>query len=357
MKPRVLFVGPTRYSLPLPDWLQKKFDALDQELDYHVLARGEDGNERFTLLADRWGPIFRASLPGHVARAMQRFRPQVVIAEDPPTAAAALLARRLVRSEARVVAEVHGDWRHSTRLYGSPARRLLSPVADAVASSAVRSADAVRALSSYTARLVEDVRRRPPEATFPTFSDLSAFEGPRVALPDRPTALFVGALELYKGVDTLAAAWPRVTEAVRGARLVVVGRGSRAGIVSRIGADHSPALAPTEVAARMDDSWVLVLPSRHEGFGRVVVESFARGRGVVAGRAGGILDLVHEGREGLLVEPGDPAGLAAALARVLSDRALAEGLGEAAAAAYPQWRSTAEDFAANVRAVVEAALH
>ena len=365
-KPRVLFVGRTRYELPLPPWLQKKFDALEGELDYRVLASaapGERSQGRFDLVRPaRPGPLdgvfFHLSLPFRIARAIREHQPDAIVAEDPHVAAAALLARRIGGgSRPRVVAEVHGNWRLATRLYGSPARRVFAPIADAVDSIAVRRADAVRALSPYTAGLVETVRGRPPDASFPTYSDLSAFTEPRRPLPERPTALFVGVLERYKGIDTLAASWPRVAARLPAARLVVVGKGSRRHLVERLGVEHVEQLRPEQVAARMDDSWVLLLPSRYEGLGRVVIESFARGRGVVGGRAGGILDLVREGGEGLLVEPGDVAGLAAALERVLSDRALAERLGEAAAARFEDWRSTPEEFAARVRELVDRALH
>jgi glycosyltransferase involved in cell wall biosynthesis len=366
-KPRVLFVGRTRYRLPLPAWLEKKFAALDRELDYRVLASAAPGarsGARFDLIQPARptrldGVLFYVRLPFRIARAIREHRPEAIIAEDPHVAAAALLARRLVRDgpAPRVVAEVHGNWRLGTRLYGSPARRLVAPLADVVDSIAVRRADAVRALSGYTAGLVEEIRGRPADAAFPTYSDLSAFTGPRRPLPGQPTALFVGVLERYKGIDTLAAAWPNVAAELPGARLVVVGRGSRRGLVAELGVEHAEQLTPDEVASRMDDSWVLVLPSRNEGLGRVAIESFARGRGVVGGRAGGIIDLVRDGKEGLLVDPGDVAGLAAALIRILANRALAERLGETAALRFQDWASTPEEFAARVRAVVDAALH
>ena len=42
--PRVLMVGRTRYTLPLPEWLARKFDALERQLDYRVLASAEEGS-------------------------------------------------------------------------------------------------------------------------------------------------------------------------------------------------------------------------------------------------------------------------------------------------------------------------
>ena len=102
-------------------------------------------------------------------------------------------------------------------------------------------------------------------------------------------------------------------------------------LVRDYGARWDRELSPGEVAAAMDAAWVLVLPSRSEGMGRVLVEAFCRGRGVVGTRAGSIPDLVADGVSGLLVAPDDPAALADALVRVLSDRALAERLGDGAA--------------------------
>ena len=53
--PRVLFVGRNRYTLPLPEWLAKKWDAVERQLEYRVLASARDRDqpleaERFRLL-------------------------------------------------------------------------------------------------------------------------------------------------------------------------------------------------------------------------------------------------------------------------------------------------------------------
>ena len=82
-------------------------------------------------------------------------------------------------------------------------------------------------------------------------------------------------------------------------------------------------------------------------------DAFCRGRGVVASRVGGIPDLVEDGRNGVLVAPGDTSALADALVRVLSDRELAERLGAAAHASADFWTSSPEEFAARIRALVE----
>jgi len=256
-----------------------------------------------------------------------------------------------------VLVDVHGDWRTSTRLYGSPLRRTLSPVADRVALAALRRADGVRTVSPYTTGLAREVGVEPVDV-FTAFMDLEPFLGPTQPLPERPQALFVGVLELYKNVDGLAEAWRLAGPAVPSARLRLVGSGTRPDVVERLVADlpeqttWTNRLETAEVAVALDASTALVLPSRSEGMGRVVVEALCRGRPVVATRVGGIPDLVRDGENGLLVEPGDTAGLADALIRILSDRPLAERLAARARESAEPWLATPEEYAAKLREAV-----
>jgi len=372
--PRVLFVGRTRYALPLPEWLAKKFDALERQLDFRVLASAREAGQklesgRFRLLRPvpplfLDGVLFYLRCPFAVRRQIRDFRPEVIVAESPYTGAAALIGRALSRGRRpRVLVEVHGDWRTATRLYGSPRRRVLSPIADRISRAVVRRGDAVRALSGYTEGLVEDVRGVPVTASFPTYTDLTAFSAEPVRpLPERPTAVFVGMLEPYKNVDGLAEVWRRVSQRLPEARLVLVGDGSRRSVVEALleerpdSVEWHPALSPDEVARRLDEATVLVLPSRSEGLGRVIIEAFARGRGVVASDVGGIPDLVRDGVEGVLVEPTDLEGIADALERVLSNRELAQRLGDAARIRYHEWHTTPGEYASRMRALVEASL-
>jgi len=362
--PRVLFVGRTRYSLPLSGSLETKFAALRRELDVRVLATAAPGSTTadgmFVLvpplrLRRLDGIAFWLGLPGRIARLLRDFRPDAIVCQTPYDAAAALVARRLARVPARIVVEVHGDWRTSTRLYGSPARRLVSRAGDALAASALRRADAVRTVSPFTAGLVRGLGVE-PAADFPAFMDLEPFTGPPAPLPDRPAALFVGVLEAYKNIDGLAAAWRLAAPRVPEAALRIVGRGTRSGIAEALVRDRrarwDPELSPADVAAALDEAWVLVLPSRSEGMGRVLVEAFCRGRGIVGTLAGSIPDLVEDGVSGVLVAPGDPQALADALVGVLSDRELAERLAEGAGAAAAAWLQTPEEYARRMRELV-----
>ena len=207
------------------------------------------------------------------------------------------------------------------------------------------------------------MRGEPATATFPTYSDLSAFVADPVRpLPERPVAVFVGMLEAYKNVDGLARAWRRIAVTLPDARLVIIGKGSRRQVVDELVRDvpaqveYHEWLTPAEIAAKLDGATLLVLPSWPEGLGRVIIESFARGRGVVATAAGGVLDLVDNEVEGILIPPADTEALVRELTRVLSDRDLAERLGEAAHARYSDWHSTAAEFAQHTRELVDLTL-
>jgi glycosyltransferase involved in cell wall biosynthesis len=355
---KVLFVARGPHRLPLPPDQRRKWDAVRAELDFRVLATGEGRDAEFRLVPQD-GAAFYAALPARIARELRDFRPDAVVAQGAHETAAALAARRLARLDTAVIADVHGDWRAPTRLYGSRLRGLLSPAADRVAESALRRADGVRTVTGYTTRLVRELGIEPADE-FPAYMDFASFlDRPVVALPDRPQALFVGVLERYKNVDGLAEAWRRAAPRVPETRLRIVGTGTLSRVVERLVADlgeqatWSPRLAQPEVATALDQSTVLVLPSRSEGMGRVLIEAFCRGRAVLGSRVGGIADLVEDGVNGLLVAPEDTNGLAEALVRLLTDRPLAEQLGAGARASVDRWTISPEEFAHRLRSLVE----
>jgi glycosyltransferase involved in cell wall biosynthesis len=367
MRRKLLLVGRTRYSLPLSPLLARKFDALGDELDVRVLASSGGGggaDPRFRL----YGPVrprlldgaaFYAFLPVRVARELRRHRPDAVLAQGGQETALVLLGRRLARVSTRVIADVHGDPSAPARLYGSPLRKLLAPLADLLARVGLRRADGVRTISGYTSELVRAAGRE-PTATFAAFMDFDPFLAtPPVVPPERPVALFVGVLERYKAVDVLAAAWRVAASRVPGATLRLVGRGTLREVAEGLVAElpgcvrWDESLSAPEVARALDEATLLVLPSRSEGLGRVVVEAFCRGRAVVGSRVGGIPDLVTDGETGVLVPPGDARPLADALVRVLTDRPLAERLGASARVAVEPWLATPEEYARHVRELVE----
>jgi len=361
VRPRVLFVS-RRVELPLAPSLARKWDAIGEQLDFRVLAGGNGGNGTFRLarqLPALDGPAFFVALPVRIARVLRDFRPHAVLAQGAHETAAALSARRLARADTAVIADLHGDWRAPTRLYGSRLRTILNPVADRVAVAALRNADGVRTVTGYTTGLVRELGLEPADE-FPAYMDFDSFlQDPPAPLPQRPQALFVGVLERYKNVDGLAEAWRRAAPQLPEARLKLVGSGGLQPVVEELVRDFpeqvswTERLSQREISTAFDASTFLLLPSRSEGMGRVIVEAFCRARPVLASRVGGIPDLVEDGSNGLLVEPGDTNGLVDAIVRLVEDRALAELLTAGAQASAGLWTISPEEFAGRLRSMVE----
>lgn len=80
--------------------------------------------------------------------------------------------------------------------------------------------------------------------------------------------------------------------------------------------------------ALLSRAQLLALPSRSDSFGIVLLEAWQHGTPVIGARAGGIPGVIDDGRDGLLVDYGDVAGLAAAMERLLGDPEEAAALGE-----------------------------
>ncbi|MDX6700344.1 MAG: hypothetical protein QOF26_570 [Baekduia sp.] len=134
---------------------------------------------------------------------------------------------------------------------------------------------------------------------------------PAVPRPGR-YVLYVGALEPRKGLDVLAAAWPRAVAALDGAELLIAGEGR----VIVPGATHLGHVTDAELHALYAGALAVVLPSRLEGYGLPPREAATHGTPSV------VSDLPTLRLPGTLrVPPGDADALAAALASLPAQRA------------------------------------
>lgn len=156
------------------------------------------------------------------------------------------------------------------------------------------------------------------------------------------TILFVGTLARRKGLTELLDAMKRVGErAIGGWRLEAVGAGNEVGDREADAIRHAfrtagmgdALLGPLAGAAlreRLRSAGVYALPSRSEGQPIGIMEAMASGLPVVATRVGGVPDMVRDGEDGLLVDPGDSDGLADALAKLLGSPELRRTMGSSA---------------------------
>jgi glycosyltransferase involved in cell wall biosynthesis len=172
--------------------------------------------------------------------------------------------------------------------------------------------------------------------------------------PAVPVVGYFGRLERGKGVDVLMDAAARLHDKLPATAFLFVGDGPlRETLSVRAAAVGVPACFAgyrDDVAALLRLCAVVVLPSRQEAFGRILIEAMASGVPVVATAVGGIPEVCTDGVTGLLVPPEDPDALAVAIALTLTDQA-ATGARVAAAAADVRGRFDLAAHAVRVQAV------
>jgi glycosyltransferase involved in cell wall biosynthesis len=146
----------------------------------------------------------------------------------------------------------------------------------------------------------------------------------------RDGILYVGRLSVEKGIDVLVEA----AEAVPGS-VTVIGDGPLSPIVeaarSRGGLAWLGALDRGAVAERLRSAEALLVPSVcFEGLPIVILEAFASGTPVIASRIGSLAELIDDGVNGLLVEPGTAQALRDAIIRIRERPQEARRMGAAA---------------------------
>jgi len=207
--------------------------------------------------------------------------------------------------------------------------------------------DGIRAISAAIRSQVEEAYgfRFDPERVM--VSPLGLEEAPPVdrnRTTDAPTVLFVGRLEERKGIDVLLQAIPMVLEAEPDTRFRIAGDDT---LVSGQGGTHRERFERSEEGrrhadrveflGRLDDAALhaayaacdlFVAPSRFESFGLVFLEAMREGKPVIGCDAGGMPEVVLDGKTGLLVPPGDAVALAAAMIRLIRSPQERKAMGE-----------------------------
>jgi glycosyltransferase involved in cell wall biosynthesis len=288
------------------------------------------------------------------------WRPDVVHAHGVRAGALSAAAISLLRRAARpaLVVTVHNappGGRRAAAVYAL-LERVCARRADLVLCA---SADLVARLRAVGAVGAEQFDVPAAEFGTPAAAEVAAVR--RELSPDgRPVVLAVARLAPQKGLDVLidaAETWrdrdPRPVTVIAGAGpLAAALRAQAAGLAD---GDLRLLGQRSDVPALLGAADVVVVPSRWEARALIVQEAMHAGRPVVASRVGGIPDLTGAGA--LLVPPGDPVALAAAVTAVLDQPALAARLRRAAREQAASFPSAADALAGTLARYARLAAH
>lgn len=244
---------------------------------------------------------------------------------------------------------------------------------------ALRSADAVVAVSHFTARYLSNFGVNPGCVhVIPNGADPAVFGGgeedpeagrlfrQRLGLGDGPMLLTVGNVGPRKGQETVIRALPEVKRHFPGVMYVMVGlptfRAEYERLAGELGVSAHVrflgAVTTEKVCEAYRGADLFIMVSRHtndgdfEGFGIAVVEAALCGLPSVVSRDSGLVEAIEEGVTGVAVEQGDVAGTAAAIVRLLADPARLKEMGACAkrrALQSQTWASVTERYAGLIR--------
>ncbi|BDT58217.1 polysaccharide biosynthesis protein [Massilia varians] len=166
---------------------------------------------------------------------------------------------------------------------------------------------------------------------------------PAQEAPEPGRILFLGQVEPRKGIYELLEALALLRARFPHVRLAIGGQGELEQVQGRAAAlgvaDLISELGWVTAQRKQEElarASIFCLPSHAEGLPMALLEAMAAGKAVVSTGVGGIPDALRDGDNGLMVEPGNVASLAAALGRLLGDEAERRRLGARARATIEQ---------------------
>ena len=350
----VCWISSARYGEPLDAVAARKWQLMARlsRYDYRIIGfsaslrpRAFQKHAHFYLLPQpptallRYLTIFSLA-PPLLAVLILRHRGAIIVAQSPFEGAIGAAAKSILRMLGRrpkLIIENHNNFEEDLFLQRSiPLPGLYRALMLGAARFAFRRADALRVISSSTAERARHFAPELPQARFMTFSDTDVFQQMerRIPVEAAEDIVYAGVLIPRKGLHHLLSAFAALGHPR--ARLHLVGGAENAayaeslrrltvelGIEGRV--RFAGAVSQHELAMQFGAARVMVLPSLSEGLGRVVVEAMLLGTPVIGSRVGGIPDLIADGVNGYLVEPGNEAELTAALRRVYADDVAAMG--------------------------------
>lgn len=206
--------------------------------------------------------------------------------------------------------------------------------------------------------VLDQVRATQPQVSARSSCIYNGLDAPPLApapLPSTPHLVCVGRLVPAKGFDVAIRAFAHLASRYPHAQFTIAGDGVMRDELVALAASLSVAdrvtfrgwVDPDDVPGLLNEATAVVMPSRREGMPMVAVQAAWMARPLIATSAGGLAEIVVDGRTGLIVPPEDPEAIAAAASRLIEDRGLAGRLGSSArqhVAALLDWDAIASSY-------------
>ena len=323
-KPKVLFFSTTSYVEPIQESISKKFNTLEELATIKIFAyrdgeaNGHPGSSIFHLFKrpnNRFTRYIKTvfitlfTMRGHFSKA------DIVVIQDPVLAGFVLFSFKGLNNKPKLVVESHGDFIETITLE----KNLLFPwfykfILKKIASYSLNNANCIRVISSSTRYQVESFVKNKPIVKFPAWIDLENFLNTEHN-PSDSIVLFLGSITERKNpllilrslsyikskcIFKLYIVGPHLNntylellkEYIRNNNLE-----ERVVIKGEVG--------QKEVIDYLSKSSLLVLPSKSEGLGRVILEAQAVGCPVLVSDAGGMKDLIEHKKTGFIFKNED----------------------------------------------------
>jgi phosphatidylinositol alpha-1,6-mannosyltransferase len=314
-------------------------DSLDFDIKQNYLIYRKNLISKDNWLWPKWLPLFYQAL---ILVRREKIK-KIIVGHILPTGTVALLLFKFLRIS--YVISIHGLDINLTQ--ASRRKRWLTK-------TIVQNAETVIANSNFTKELLVklgycesekiEIIYPCPNISYEQREENFVLEiKSKYKLEDKKIILTVGRLVERKGHDRVIQSLPKVLEKIPNAIYLVVGAGANLKYLKELVVllkieDHVlffTDIADSELPGFYQLADVFIMPSRKlaggdiEGFGIVYLEANGFGKPVIAGRAGGAVEAVEDGINGLVVDPESITEIADALIKILKDKALATKFGEA----------------------------
>ncbi|GAB6059670.1 glycosyltransferase family 4 protein [Desulfonatronum parangueonense] len=342
MKKRILFLNYLIWK-PADPGFQDKFVELSKYYEGIILHLGTgaiaDAGE-FQFISVKWKKNILLRQIGYVLfclrKAKQKGPFDAIVSYDPLICGLTGVLIKLFTG-ARLVVEVNTDhfWNDTGRMPGTK-RRIINWIKMACMRLTFRFADGVKCINKHLtdkyANTFDFHEKKIPVATYFSFIATEAFR--KTGYTQNGSILCVGHPYDVKGVDVLLQAFNLIFSDYPDVTLKIIGHCEDRDRYERLATGNDKisfrnGMFFEKIVSEFENCRFLVLPSRTESMGRVLIEAMACGKPVIGSRVGGIPEVIAENETGLLFESENPSDLAQKMRILLDDPSLAMRMGEA----------------------------